>query len=703
MAQSDILKKPLRYLKGVGDKRASLLASELDLHTYNDLLHFFPNRYVDRSRFYKIAELNMAPAEVQVKGEFISFREEGGGNKKRLVAEFADDTGSMELIWFKNYKWVERTYQKGRAYVIYGKLNWFGNRVSVIHPEVELLSQFQLHGHLGLVPVYPSTEKLVKKGGLTNKIMRKIMFNLFEETGRNFPETLPGYLIDKLRFISRSDALYRIHFPSNLNELAKAQYRLKFEELFYLQMQLLYHRQQRKTKIKGHVFNKIGDYFNRFYHEVLPFELTGAQKRVIKEIRRDVKTGAQMNRLVQGDVGSGKTVVAMMSMLMALDNGFQAAMLAPTEILAQQHYFNLKKWAEALEIRMALLTGSTKPSERRELLPALENGEIQIIVGTHALIEDKVKFKNLGLAVIDEQHRFGVAQRAKMWKKNTIPPHILIMTATPIPRTLAMTHYGDLDVSVIDELPPGRKPVKTVHMYDRQRTVAYDFIRKQVYAGRQAYIVFPLIEESEVLNYENLTEGYERVQEAFASDGFKIGMVHGAMKPAEKEEVMRRFKEGEIQILVATTVIEVGVDVPNANVMLIESAQRFGLSQLHQLRGRVGRGADAAYCILMTDSKLSDDAKTRIKTMVETTDGFRIAEVDLKLRGPGNIMGTKQSGIIRLKIADFVRDVPLMQHARAEANRILDEDPALQQSENAVVKKVLEHLLKKTRFWSYIG
>ncbi len=702
MATSDILQKPLQYLKGVGNKRAALLASELDLHRYNDLLYFFPNRYVDRTRFYSVKELSMAPAEVQIKGQFVSFREEGGGRKKRLIAEFADETGTVELVWFKNYKWVERTYRKGKDYVIYGRLNWFGHRVNIVHPEVEQLSQFQMHGYLGLVPVYPSTEKLVKSG-ITNKVMRKIVFNLFEETGRRFPETLPYYLIEKLNFVSRSKALYDIHFPSGLHDLSRAQYRLKFEELFYLQMQLLYHRRSRKTKIRGHTFDKIGDYFNRFYHEILPFQLTGAQKRVIKEIRRDVKTGVQMNRLIQGDVGSGKTIVAMMSMLMALDNGFQAAMLAPTEILAQQHYFNLQKWAEPLGIKTALLTGSTKQSERRKILPELESGAIQIIVGTHALIEDRVKFHNLGLAVIDEQHRFGVAQRAKMWKKNIIPPHVLIMTATPIPRTLAMTHYGDLDISVIDELPPGRKPVKTVHMYDRQRVTAYDFIRKQIQQGRQAYIVYPLIEESEALDYENLMEGYERVRQAFEPDGFKIAMVHGAMKPVDKEAVMRRFKEGEIQILVATTVIEVGVDVPNASVMLIESAQRFGLSQLHQLRGRVGRGAEYAYCILMTDNKLSEEAKIRIKTMVETTDGFRIAEVDLKLRGPGNIMGTKQSGIIRLKIADFVRDVPLMQRARAEANRILEADPELKRTENQVIHNVLNHLLRKSRFWSYIG
>ncbi len=702
MDRRALLQKPLHYLDGISYSRAELLAKELDLHTLNDLLHFFPNRYVDRSKFYKINELHMATAEVQLYGKIMDYEEVGYGKKKRLVAVFSDGTGTLELVWFRNYQWVKEQYPVGVPLVVSGRLNWFGRKPNMPHPEIERPENFKRHGHLGLMPVYPSTEKLVKKG-ITNRVMRKFVKQLFELTGTEFPETLPGYIRKEYNLVSRAQALGDIHFPKNLSRLAEAQYRLKFEELFFLQLQLVYIHRVNKKKIKGHIFDKIGDYVNRFYKEVLPFDLTDAQKRVVREIRRDVRSGAQMNRLLQGDVGSGKTVVAMMSMLMALDNAYQAAMLAPTEILAQQHYLNIKKWARPLGIRVSLLTGSTKQSERKDIHEGLLDGSIHILVGTHAILEDRVQFANLGLAVIDEQHRFGVAQRAKMWQKNKIPPHILIMTATPIPRTLAMTQYGDLDISIIDELPPGRKPVKTIHVYPDKRPSVYEFIRNEVKAGRQAYIVYPLIEESSKLDYESLMEGYERVKNEFLYDDIRIDMVHGMMKPADKEFVMQKFKNKQVDILVSTTVIEVGVDVPNANIMLIESAERFGLSQLHQLRGRVGRGSDKAYCILMTDYKLSEEAKTRIKTMVETNDGFKIAEVDMQLRGPGNIMGTQQSGIIRLKLADYVKDTYLMQQTRRLARKIIAADPDLSKPENAVLKEVLAGSLRKNGYWNYIG
>ncbi len=701
-ALKPILQTPLKFLKGIGPSRAGLLAKELDLHTFGDLLYFFPNRYVDRSKFYKVKDLMMATAEVQLVGKIHSFAEKGAGNKKRLTAVFEDETGLLELVWFRNYKWVKEQIREDETYVIYGRINWFGDRISMPHPEMEKLENFKRRGHLGLVPIYPSTEKLVKKG-VTQKVMQKWMMELFRQTGKNFPETLSEGIKKHYRLTDKAEALYAIHFPADLNQLARAQYRLKFEELLYMQLQYVYKNRLHKKKIRGHIFEYIGENFNKFYNEVLPFDLTGAQKRVLKEIRRDVKSGSQMNRLLQGDVGSGKTVVAMMSMLMAVDNRYQAAMLAPTEILAQQHFKTIQNWAEKLGLNVALLTGSTKQKERKHIHEALENGQLDILIGTHAILEEKVKFKNLGLAVIDEQHRFGVAQRAKMWKKNDIPPHILIMTATPIPRTLSLTHYGDLDVSVIDELPPGRKPVKTIHLYEKDKPRVYQFIRQQIAKGRQVYVVYPLIEESETLDYKNLTDGYEEIREEFYKDGFHIGMVYGKMPPEEKEKIMRKFKEGELDILVSTTVIEVGVDVPNASVMVIESAQRFGLSQLHQLRGRVGRGAEESYCILLTDYKLSDDARTRIRTMVQTNDGFKIAEVDLQLRGPGDILGTQQSGIVRFKIANLLKDRHILMSARLAAESLLNDDPQFQKPENQIVQKILQENFRKKGFWSYIG
>ena len=693
---------PVKFVKGVGPARAELLESELGIRTLQDLFYLFPHRYVDRSRIHPIASLPRVSADVQVKGRIVDYREEGAGPKKRLIATLDDGSGELELIWFRNYKWVETTWPAGTEVIAYGRLNWYGYKPTMPHPELDTPENILQKGFTGLVPVYPSTEKLVKKN-ISNRILQKIIYEAFRIPGVRFQETLPEKIRTSYHLTGKDEAMRNIHFPQNISALSKAQFRLKFEELFFLQLQLLYQNRLRKKKIKGYVFEKIGDYFNRFYHDVLPFELTGAQKRVIREIRHDLKSGAQMNRLLQGDVGSGKTVVAMMSMLMALDNGFQAAMLAPTEILAKQHYQTISRWADALGIKVDLLTGSTKKSHRRLLHEQLLSGELQILTGTHALLEDKVQFHRLGLAVIDEQHRFGVAQRARMWKKSQIPPHMLIMTATPIPRTLAMTHYGDLDVSVIDELPPGRKPVKTYHLYDRDRYKAYHFVRSEVQAGRQAYIVFPIIEESKVLDYESLMEGYERIQEYFKNDGFRLGMVHGGMKSDEKDEVMRDFKEGKIHILVSTTVIEVGVDVPNASIMVIESAERFGLSQLHQLRGRVGRGADKAYCILITGTKLSEDGRTRMRTMVETSDGFRIAEVDLKLRGPGNVMGTQQSGLLRLKIADIVKDGFILQRARQAAGELLEDDPRFQKPENRITGQILQENLKHSGFWNYIG
>ncbi len=694
--------KPVKYVKGVGPARAALLEKELGIRTVGDLFYLFPNRYVDRSKVYRIGELPGVSADVQVKGTITDYREEGVGRKKRLVATLDDGTGELEMVWFRHYNWVKTTWPIGSQVVAYGRLNWFGRTPNMPHPELDSVENILQKGLTGLMPVYPSTEKLVKNN-VTNRVMQKIIYEAFRTENLRFAETLPPSIVREHQLVSKDEAMRAIHFPKNLTELSRAQFRLKFEELFFLQLQLLYKNRLRKKKIKGYVFEKIGDYFNRFYREILPFDLTEAQKRVVREIRADLKSGTQMNRLLQGDVGSGKTVVAMMSMLMALDNGYQAALMAPTEILAKQHFQTIRRWSEPLGIRTDILTGSSKTADRRRIHEALLSGELQILVGTHALLEDKVQFRRLGLAVIDEQHRFGVAQRARMWKKSDIPPHMLIMTATPIPRTLAMTHYGDLDVSVIDELPPGRKPVKTYHLYARDRYKAYHFIRKEVQAGRQAYIVFPLIEESKVLDYESLMEGYERIQEYFRSDGFRIGMVHGAMKPAEKDSVMKDFKEGRIHILVSTTVIEVGVDVPNASIMVIESAERFGLSQLHQLRGRVGRGADEAYCLLITDGKLSEDARTRMRTMVETTDGFRIAEADLKLRGPGNVMGTQQSGLLRLKIADIVKDGFVLQRARMAAARLLEEDPELQKPENALTGQILRENIRKTGFWNYIG
>ncbi|WP_339649382.1 ATP-dependent DNA helicase RecG [uncultured Salegentibacter sp.] len=697
---ANILQTPIDYLKGVGPNRADLLRKELGIHTYQDLLNLFPNRYLDKTRFYKINELQRNSAEVQVVGKITHIRSVEQKRGKRLVADFIDDTGKMELVWFRGQKWIRENLKINTPYVIFGKTNWFNGLFSMPHPEMEPVEEYKKQLRTAMQPIYPSTEKLAKSG-ITNRVINKLMQQLFIETKGKFYDTLSEEITTELKLIPKAEAVFNIHFPQSQELLAKAQFRLKFEELFYIQLQLLIKNMLQKQKIKGFVFEEIGQNFSEFYKNHLPFELTGAQKRVIKEIRADLGSGAQMNRLLQGDVGSGKTIVALMSMFIALDNGFQACLMAPTEILAIQHYNGLVELCENLDTSIYLLTGSSKTKARREIHEKLENGEIDILIGTHALLEDKVKFKNLGLAVIDEQHRFGVAQRAKLWRKNQVPPHILVMTATPIPRTLAMSLYGDLDISVIDELPPGRKPIKTVHRYDSNRLKVFAFIKDEIKKGRQVYIVYPLIQESEKMDYKDLMDGYESIAREFPDK--QISIVHGQMKSDAKDYEMERFVRGETQIMVATTVIEVGVNVPNASVMIIESAERFGLSQLHQLRGRVGRGAEQSFCILMTGHKLSNDSKTRLETMTATNDGFEIAEVDLKLRGPGDIMGTQQSGVLNLKIADIVKDNDILKLARHHAMKILKEDSNLSMEKNKVLRFTYAQVAKHKNIWNYIS
>ncbi|PTX42315.1 ATP-dependent DNA helicase RecG [Christiangramia gaetbulicola] len=696
----NLLQTPIEYLKGVGPNRADVLKKELNIQSYRDLINFFPNRYIDKTGFYKINQLQRNSSEVQIVGKIVHMKMVEQKRGKRLVADFVDDTGKMELIWFRGHKWIRENLKLNVPYVIFGKTNWYNGVFSMPHPEMELVADYKKNLRTAMQPVYPSTEMLLKKG-ITNRVIMKLMQEVLQQTGLKFSESLSTQLIEELKLISKAEALFNIHFPKNQELLAKAQFRLKFEELFFIQLQLIRKNMLHKQKIKGFNFEQIGEYFNDFYQHNLPFDLTNAQKRVIKEIRGDMGSGAQMNRLLQGDVGSGKTIVALMSMLIALDNGFQACLMAPTEILSIQHYNGLKELCEEIDVSIYLLTGSTKTAKRREIHEKLEAGEIDILIGTHALLEDKVKFHNLGLAVIDEQHRFGVAQRAKLWRKNHIPPHVLVMTATPIPRTLAMSLYGDLDISVIDELPPGRKPVKTVHRFDSNRLKVFAFIRDEIKKGRQVYVVYPLIQESEKMDYKDLMDGYESITREFPD--FQISIVHGQMKPADKDYEMDRFVRAETQIMVATTVIEVGVNVPNASVMIIESAERFGLSQLHQLRGRVGRGAEQSFCILMTGHKLSNDSKTRLETMTTTNDGFEIAEVDLKLRGPGDLMGTQQSGVLNLKIADIVKDNSILQSARYYATRILKEDPNLSEEKNLVVKNAYSRLVKNKTIWNYIS
>ncbi len=696
------LQTPIDYLKGVGPNRADLLRTELGIHTYQDLINLFPNRYIDRTTYYTINTLQPNAAEVQIIGTISGFREVTQKRGKRLVADFKDATGTMELVWFRGQKWIRESIKTDQPYVIFGKLNWYGSKASMAHPELELLAEHKKNLRSAMQAIYPSTEKLANRG-ITNRVITKIMQHLFEETKGNFVETLAEFTLSELKLISKSEALFNIHFPKTPELLTKAEFRLKFEELFYIQLQLIIKNLIQKSKIKGLPFSAVGAYFNSFYTNHLPFTLTNAQKRVLKEIRYDLGSNAQMNRLLQGDVGSGKTIVAFMSMLMGLDNNFQCCLMAPTEILAQQHYNGISELCQPLDIKIALLTGSTKTAARKIIHKDLEDGSLQILIGTHALLEDKVKFKNLGLAIIDEQHRFGVAQRSKLWHKNTIPPHILVMTATPIPRTLAMSVYGDLDISVIDELPAGRKPIKTVHRYDANRLKVFRFMKDEIALGRQIYVVYPLIQESEHMDYKDLMDGYESISREFPNADYQISVVHGQMKPADKDFEMQRFIKGETQIMVATTVIEVGVNVPNASVMIIESAERFGLSQLHQLRGRVGRGAEQSYCILMTSHKLSNDSKIRLDTMVKSSDGFEIAEVDLKLRGPGDIMGTQQSGVLNLRIADIVKDKDILEHARYYAKQILKKDPSLALPEHAPIISTYRAMSTYKNIWNYIS
>ena len=702
--EPNLLHTSVEYLRGVGKQRAELLKSELGIEQYQDLLNLFPNRYIDRTKFYKINELQNNNAEVQLIGKIVNLRTVASAQQKqtRLVATFVDETGQMELVWFKGHKWISDSLKLNESYVIFGKVNHFGGVFSMPHPEMDLLVDFNKAGHSNIQPVYPSTEKLTKRG-VSNRVMRQLIHTVFEEVGYQFMENLPASIRKTLNLISKQEAMRNIHFPADQSMLTKATVRLKFEELFYIQLQLVRKNLLQKQKFQGMPFRKVGDAFMNFYNHHLPFPLTNAQKRVLKEIRADLGSNAQMNRLLQGDVGSGKTIVALMTMLLAVDNGFQACLMAPTEILATQHYQSISALLQNTGISVALLTGSSKTKERRILDEQLQEGSLSILIGTHALLEDKVQFANLGLAIIDEQHRFGVEQRAKLWRKNTLPPHILVMTATPIPRTLAMSVYGDLDVSVIDELPPGRKPIKTIHHFENRRAETYEFVKKEIDKGRQAYVVYPLIEESEALDFKNLTEGYEYISTSFPLPKYKVSIVHGKLKPAEKDAEMERFVRNETQIMVATTVIEVGVNVPNASVMVIESAERFGLSQLHQLRGRVGRGSEQSYCILLTGNKMSSDTRTRMETMVRTNDGFEIAEVDLKLRGPGDLMGTQQSGVLALKIADIVKDQEILKAARAYAIDLLKADPDLVQPEHQCVAYTLDQLQRHKNLWKYIS
>ncbi len=698
----DILQQDIQYLPGVGPNRKKMLSQELGIETFGDLLQYYPYKHVDRSRLYDIGELNGDMPFVQVKGHILSFETfKMSARKERVVAHFTDGTGKvMDLTWFNGGKYAKQSYKIGTEYVIFGRPNVFNGRINVTHPDIDAADKLEL-STMGMQPYYNTTEKM-KKSGLNSRAIERLTKSLIDIIKDPIAETIPDFITSRLHLMSRDEALRKIHYPLDAKELEKARTRLKFEELFYVQLNILRYASDHRRKYRGYVFSHVGDYFNTFFHQYLPFSLTEAQKRVIREIRKDTGSGKQMNRLLQGDVGSGKTLVALMSMLIALDNGYQACIMAPTEILAEQHLQTIQGFLNGMNIRVELLTGIVKGKKRQAVLDGLLDGSVQILVGTHAVIEDTVQFANLGMVVVDEQHRFGVAQRAKLWTKNTNPPHVLVMTATPIPRTLAMTLYGDLDVSVIDELPPGRKPVVTTHVFDRSMPSLYDGLRKQIQQGRQVYIVFPLIEESEKIDLKNLEDGFEVLRQVFPE--FRLSKVHGKMKPKDKEEEMQRFVKGETQMLVATTVIEVGVNVPNASVMVILEAQRFGLSQLHQLRGRVGRGADQSYCILVTNHQMSEDTRKRIDIMCETNDGFRIAEADLKLRGPGDLEGTQQSGMaFDLKIADIARDGQLVQLARDEAQAIIDEDPECHSDKYNMLWNRLRQLRKTNVNWAAIS
>lgn len=692
--------RDITYLQGVGPKRGDVLKKEIEVYSFEDLLYYFPYKYIDRSRFYYIHEIDGNMPFIQIRGRFLSFETIGEGRTRRMVAKFSDGRSVIDIVWFKGLNFVTNKIKVNKEYIVFGKPTAFGSKYNIAHPDVDPIEEADKVA-AGLTPFYNTTEKM-KSNYLNSKAIQTLEFTLFQTLQWRFDETLTPAVISRAKVIDLSSALKGIHFPESTRQLNDAQFRLKFEELFFIQLNILRYTKQRQAKLKGVVFTRVGEIFHHFYEKNLPFTLTNAQKRVVKEIRKDMGSGKQMNRLVQGDVGSGKTLVALLCMLIALDNGFQACLMAPTEILANQHYETIREFLKGMDVNVRLLTGSTKKKERNELFPALEKGEIQILIGTHALIEDTVNFHRLGLVVIDEQHRFGVAQRAKLWTKGTEVPHILVMTATPIPRTLAMTLYGDLDVSVIDELPPGRKPIQTEHRYDNKRASLYKFLESEITKGRQVYMVYPLIEENEKLDYKNLESGFETMKEVFPQ--FNVSMVHGRMKPAEKDFEMQKFASGESQILLATTVIEVGVNVPNASVMVIESAERFGLSQLHQLRGRVGRGAEQSYCILISSHKLSNDTRKRLEIMVNSTDGFEIAEADLKLRGPGDLEGTQQSGLpVSLKIADLAADGQVLQLARDIAFEVLDDDPDLSKPHNRLLALRLNHLFAKKINWGLIS
>jgi ATP-dependent DNA helicase RecG len=700
---SELLDSEIKFLPGVGPRRAELLSAEADIHTFRDLVYYFPYKYVDKTRFYKVSELDTDMQYVQIIGRIRRFATEGGGSSRRLTADFYDDTGVVKLVWFKGHKWVLNAYKVEKEYIIFGKPTLFSGAFNIVHPEIEEAEKRASRVSSALEAQYSTTEKM-KDHFLHSKAISKLMASLFSQPSLRFAETLPEKITGSMKLMSLSDALYRIHFPDSNLDIENARFRLKFEELFYIQLNLLRYKNNRASKTHGFLFSVVGDRLNSFYANNLPFSLTQAQKRVIREIRTDLGSGHQMNRLLQGDVGSGKTMVALMSMLIGADNGFQSCLMAPTEVLAIQHFNSVSRFVDGIDAEVALLTGSTKRSERNRIEKGLLDGTIDILIGTHALIEENVKYSNLGLVIIDEQHRFGVAQRAKLWQKSDCPPHVLVMTATPIPRTLAMTLYGDLDVSVIDEMPPGRKPVRTMTFTDAEREKVFGFMRRQIDDGRQIYVVYPLIKESESLDYKDLEDGLESMARAFPPPQYCISVVHGRMTSRDKEISMDLFRRGQAQIMIATTVIEVGVDIPNASVMVIESAERFGLSQLHQLRGRVGRGADQSYCILMTSHKLSADATERINTMVATNDGFEIAEADLRMRGPGDLEGTQQSGMaFDLKIADLGKDGQILNLARSRAEEILGDDPDLTSPENKVLKTGLKRLFGKKYSWSEIS
>lgn len=696
----DLDKRSIMYLPGVGPKKAEILQKEAGIASYEDLLYYFPYKYIDRSRFYKVSEITAEMPYIQLKGRILFFDTVGEGRTRRLIGKFTDGTGTIDLVWFKGLSYVTEKIKPGTEYIVFGKPTEFGHIYSIAHPDVDTSDQAERVAN-GLTPFYNTTEKM-KKCFLNSRAIQNLQYTLLSNLNWTLPETLPEYLLNRIRMVPFAEAIRNVHFPESIERLRKAQLRLKFDELFFIQLNLLRTATLRKRKLKGFVFSAVGDYFNTFYQKYLPFELTNAQKRVVREIRTDMGSGCQMNRLLQGDVGSGKTLVALLVMLLALDNHCQACIMTPTEILAAQHYATIKGFLKDMDIQVVLLTGSTKKKERNRILPGIANGEIQIVVGTHALIEDSVVFASLGLAIIDEQHRFGVEQRSRLWTKSNVVPHVLVMTATPIPRTLAMTLYGDLDVSVIDELPPGRKPVLTVHRYDNKKAQLYDFLRKEIRQGRQVYVVYPLIEESEKQDYKNLEDGFETFQSVFPE--YKVCMVHGRMKTAEKETEMQKFISGEAQILMATTVIEVGVNVPNASVMVIESAERFGLSQLHQLRGRVGRGTEQSYCVLVSSYKLSNETRKRLEIMVNSNNGFEIAEADLRLRGHGDIEGTRQSGEgVDLKIANLAADGQILQYARDIAQEVLNEDPDLLSEPNRILNEKLKTLFSRKINWGMIS